>query len=294
MAESLAIRIKNSFSFNKPVITEHNCQQNFKKELIDCLIAIANNSEKNIKISKTFELSAKQYCSLSAKGLEIFLARKYTGDGLLEINKAKLQKFGFCLFDCIKEIKNLDKLDNIQIQVGKNIIDTIGLRFFSENENENDQDFNYVKKCTNEIDDIKDEDKRNKEIMKCFNKFITISYVNEQANENKIKLEELILTEKMTELAEEKSEFAPSSRAVEKKSVIEKNGAVIFDKMHAQAKESQEAEKRLQAEPQQESKPTFWQKLSQKTTQLFATSWSFIKTKLIGFLLPTFFSNKIN
>ncbi|MFS1583264.1 MAG: hypothetical protein ACL7AY_11050 [Candidatus Arsenophonus phytopathogenicus] len=33
---------------------------------------------------------------------------------------------------------------------------------------------------------------------------------------------------------------------------------------------------------------TFWQKLSQKTTQLFATSWSFIKTKLIGFLLPTF------
>lgn len=39
---------------------------------------------------------------------------------------------------------------------------------------------------------------------------------------------------------------------------------------------------------------TFWQKLSQKTSQLFATSWSFIKTKLIGFLLPTFFSTKIN
>ncbi|WP_119712338.1 hypothetical protein [Arsenophonus endosymbiont of Aleurodicus floccissimus] len=64
--------------------------------------------------------------------------------------------------------------------------------------------------------------------------------------------------------------------------------------MHAQAKESQEAEKPLQAKPQQESKPTFWQKLNQKTTQLFAGSWSFIKTKLIGVLLPTFFSTKIN
>ncbi|WP_032115084.1 hypothetical protein WH390_08470 [Candidatus Arsenophonus nilaparvatae] len=290
MSESLVIRIKNSFSFNKPVITEHNCQQNFKKELIDCLKAIANNSKNSIKISKTFELSAKQYCSLSAEGLEVLLDRKY--DGLLEINKANLQKFGFCLFECIKEIKNSDKLDNIRRQIGGNIIDTIGLRFLIENEN--DQDFNYVNECSNKICDIKNEDKRIKEIMQCFDNFIDISYRNEQANENKMKLKESILTEKMTELVEEKSELAPSSSSVEKKSVIEKDEAVLFGKIGVQVKESQGAEKRIQAKSQQESKPTFWQKLSQKTSQLFATSWSFIKTKLIGFLLPTFFSTKIN
>lgn len=288
MAESLALRIKNSFSFNKPVITEQNCQQYFKKELLNCLKFIANNSKGNIKISETFKIAAGKYCSFSTEGLEAILARKYTWHGVEKINKVNLQKFGCSLFDCIKEIKNSDKLDNLRLKIGGNIIDAIGLGVLSKNIDE--QDFSYAKECTNKIDHMTDEDKINKEIMECFNKFITISHVNESAMKNKTKAAELTLVESRTETAEETLKLC--SEEIEKRKEIEQGGEVVLNKVTKQS--HQQVEMPDKSGSLRESNHSFWQKLSQKTTQLMATSWGFIKNKLVGFLLPTFFSSKVN
>ena len=291
MAESLAIRIKNSFPVNKSVITEQNCQQYFKKELLNSLKSIANNSKANIKISETFEIAAGKYCSFSAEGLEAILTHKYTWNAVEKINKVNLQKFGCCLFDCIKEIKNLDnldKLDNIRLQIGENIINVIDLKFSSKNEN--DKDFSYVKECSNKIVDMTDEDKINKEIIKCFNKFITISYVDESAMKNKTKTSELTFVESRTETAEEILELCPEEG--EKKKEIAQGGGGMLNKAAEQSQ--QKLEIRDKSGSLRENTPSFWQKLSQKTTQLLAISWDFIKNKLIGSLFPTFFSTKIN
>ena len=286
MAESLVIRIKNSFPFNKSVITEQNCPQYFKKELLNSLKSLANNSKANIKISETFEIAAGKYCSFSAEGLEAILTHKYTWNAVEKINKVNLQKFGCCLFDCIKEIKNLDKLDNIRLQIGENIINVIDLKFSSKN----DKDFSYVKECSNKIVDMTDEDKINKEIIKCFNKFITISYVDESAMKNKTKTSELTLVESRTEIAEEILELCPEE--VEKKKEIAQGGGGMLNKAAEQSQ--QKLEIRDKSGSLRENTPSFWQKLSQKTTQLLAISWDFIKNKLIGSLLPAFFSTKIN
>ncbi|HGJ5898153.1 hypothetical protein [Arsenophonus apicola] len=288
MAESLALRIKNSFSFNKPVITEQNCQQYFKKELLNCLKFIANNSKGNIKISVTFKIAAGKYCSFSTEGLETILTRKYTWHGVEKINKVNLQKFGCSLFDCIKEIKNSDKLDNIRLQIGGNIIDAIGLGVLSKNIDE--QDFSYAKECTNKIDHMTDEDKINKEIRECFNKFIIISHVNDYAMKNKTKAAELTLVESRTEIAEETLKLCPEE--VEKRKEIEQGGGVILNKVAKQSQ--QQVEIPDKSDLLRESNPSFWQKLRQKTTQLLATSRDFIKTKLIRLLLPTFFNSKVN
>lgn len=135
-----------------------------------------------------------------------------------------------------------------------------------------------------------DEDKINKEIRECFNKFIIISHVNEYAMKNKTKAAELTLVESRTEIAEETLKLCPEE--VEKRKEIEQGGEVVLNKVTKQSQ--QQVEMPDKSGSLRESNHSFWQKLSQKTTQLMATSWGFIKNKLVGFLLPTFFSSKVN
>lgn len=308
MAASLAMKIKDSFrqfSFSRPVITEQNCAEYLINELNNRFKSVPKNSV--YRIDEKLITAANLYCSITKNELEVIFNRKFITVNLDKITNENLQKFQ-CLLDHIKNVKNTEELN---CSVSKNISDLIALKSMYANQNE-------------EFEKI--EENENVEVEKKKSIIIKESYPDDEegltAKEmNRIYkyLEHNRPLEELEEFKSEKKEYFIKAyqeikenrdKKNKKSFVTEQDGQLIRNKtteltglmvdekgteeniISMELKHKDEIKNTI--ERKEASSSSFWQKLNQKTTQFLAISWGFIKSKLIGFLLPGFFSTKIN
>ncbi|WGL97809.1 hypothetical protein QE177_11465 [Arsenophonus sp. aPb] len=318
MAESLAIRIKNSFSFNKSVITKQDCECYLINKFINKLESGTKNSNGNYKINKKLTAVVNQYCSITKNELEaIFNGKFILIYDLRQVEEKNLEKFKSLLTNCLKCVKNKIEPQNLVSDAYKNIEELIALKsgwvdLIYKNKNVNAQ---HIGKSGG----------NNSLNVERKNKIITIAPYQEEeegltAQELNRIFEYLEENRPLEEFKSKESDYFIKAYQEIKENSEKKNKQLSVDNQtdklilsettklktvlavdtgskqniaSIDLKQNNEINNN-KAKIKETASLNFWQILSQKTTQLLATSWSFIKNKLIGFLFPTFFSTKIN
>ncbi|MDR5612511.1 MAG: hypothetical protein RAM36_05790 [Arsenophonus sp.] len=287
------------FSFNRPAITTQNCEEYLTNKLTSRFESELKNSNYVHRIDKRLISAANLYCSVDSSELEAIFNRKFIALNLDKVDIGNLQKFQH-LLDCIKGVKNTGELGCL---VSKNISDLIELKSIyvnrDKNNNIDDKSPNIENKIGHTTIEYQQEDEEEGLTAAEFNRIECYLEQNRLLVELKGKESEYFIRvyQEIKENRDKKNEQLivtnQTSQSLQS-GTTELKMELVVDKEIGQNIASVELKQHNKIGTKEAVGSTFWQKLSQKTSQLLATSWSFIKTKLIGFLLPTFFSTKIN
>lgn len=302
MSASFGMIIRNSFrqfSFNRPAITTQNCEEYLTNKLTSRFESELKNSNYVHRIDKRLISAANLYCSVDSSELEAIFNRKFIALNLDKVDIENLQKFQH-LLDCIKGVKNTGELG---CSVSKNISDLIELKSIyvnrDKNNNIDDKSPNIENKIGHTTIEYQQEDEEEGLTAAEFNRIECYLEQNRSLAELKGKESEYFIRvyQEIKENRDKTNEqliVTNQTGQPLQSGTTELKMELVVDKEIGQNIASVELKQNNKIGTKEAVGSTFWQKLSQKTSQLFATSWSFIKTKLIGFLLPTFFSTKIN